>query len=997
MVKYTVWIYKFFQRHKVVFYTILIVSTLFLGYFTSKITFEEDISKLLPSAEEGAEKLVFSNLKVKDKIFILFNPLSDEITPDELIEVSDEFVQSLLEKDTVYYAIDNILSGIDEDLFQNAIAFLYDNAPMYLDSTDYVKLDNILSKGHVEEQMDNNYALLRSPVGSTFQDIITHDPIGLNTIFLSQIEGMGNGLGGNYAIYDNHIFSADTTVALAFLSPNFKSFDSKQGIILSEMIEAEIANFQEENPDIEILYHGAPVQSVYNSRRVKLDLLITISISLILIVVILLACFKNISTIPHLLCPVIYGVLFALAIVYFIKGSISLMALGIGAIVIGVAFSYCLHIITHYKYLNDAVKVLKDETNAVIFGTLTTIGAFVGLLLTNSELLQDFGLFASLGLVGTTAFALIFLPQFYRPDKNRKSERAFSFFERINSYPFEKKKWLVVLIVLLSIVCFIASDKVEFDSNLQNIGYNDARIMKSRDLLMSKTTGTQSTVYFSAIHADLDSALIMGGKLTNKLDQLKEKGEIKGYSAPFTLFIPAEEQEKRIALWNDYWTDDKKADVWKKVIDAGSKYNFSEKTFEPFLEMLDADYEPVSLYHSGVIPNGLLDNIIEYSGEAYLVFVPVQMDRAYLSEIGDEIVASNKNFLVIDPMYYTNDMVKVIHDDFNITLSISSIFVLMALFLSYRSGIIAFISFLPMGLSWYIMLGCMAIFGLKFNLINIVISTFVFGIGVDYSIFIMDGLLATYRTKKPLLMYHKTAVFLSAVILVIVVTSLLFAVHPAISSIGIATLIGMGATILIAYTLVPFLFSLVVTNRVAKGKDPISIINIFYNKKTPSRQIKNNYLYKGNGVELQLRKELFNTNNYTLLSVLLRNKKSVLDFGCGSGFVSYWTGIANKEIDVTGFDRDLDAVTLCENCYKKTKLMRFTSKKSVLQEQYDVVVFNKYEESIDAETIKPLIRSAEIVVIRKKIIEKYELFLTDLDFNVREEDKVFFAYIIKNK
>ena len=79
--------------------------------------------------------------------------------------------------------------------------------------------------------------------------------------------------------------------------------------------------------------------------------------------------------------------------------------------------------------------------------------------------------------------------------------------------------------------------------------------------------------------------------------------------------------------------------------------------------------------------------------------------------------------------------------------------------------------------------------------------------GVDYSIFITEGLLAQARTGDDrMLSWHKVAIFFSAAILVIVVASLLFAVHPAISSIGLITLIGMASTIMISYSLQPFAF-----------------------------------------------------------------------------------------------------------------------------------------------------------------------------------------------
>ena len=122
---------------------------------------------------------------------------------------------------------------------------------------------------------------------------------------------------------------------------------------------------------------------------------------------------------------------------------------------------------------------------------------------------------------------------------------------------------------------------------------------------------------------------------------------------------------------------------------------------------------------------------------------------------------------------------------------------------------LSILAFLPMFLSWFIVQGIMGIFSIQFNLINIVISTFIFGIGVDYSIFIMDGLLANARGKEDaLLLCHKTAIFLSALVLVTVLGSLLFARHPAIHSIGISTLIGMLSTVIIAYALQPCLFRL---------------------------------------------------------------------------------------------------------------------------------------------------------------------------------------------
>ncbi len=70
-------------------------------------------------------------------------------------------------------------------------------------------------------------------------------------------------------------------------------------------------------------------------------------------------------------------------------------------------------------------------------------------------------------------------------------------------------------------------------------------------------------------------------------------------------------------------------------------------------------------------------------------------------------------------------------------------------------------SLLPMGISRVIILGLMAMFGVEFNIVTIILSTFIFGIGDDFSIFIMDGLLSEYKTGRKMLDTHKTAIFFS--------------------------------------------------------------------------------------------------------------------------------------------------------------------------------------------------------------------------------------------
>ena len=785
----------------------MILSTLVFAFFGLQIKYEEDISKLLPSGNIGSsQQLVFNNLKVKDKVFITFSSKNGKVNTDSLIMACDAFTDSLLahDKDSL---IDNVLYKLDEELLFSGIEYLYENLALFLDENDYRAFDSIFTAESLDEQMAENYADLESAAGNYTYELIQQDPARLRFILKNKAADFSKALGSNYKIIDGHFFTPDSTMVVTFLSPNFTGFDSKTGTYLVKNIEKEREILSENFSDVEVLFHGAPVQGVFNSRQIKEDLLLTMGISLLLACGLIWLCFKNKSTLLFLLLPVGYGMLFALFCLYFMQGIISLMAMGIGAIVLGVALSYCLHVLTHYKYVNDPIKVLREQTKPVILGSITTIGAFMGLLFTDSDLLRDFGLFATFALIGTTFFCLIFLPQFFTSENNRHSEKAFRILEKINTFPFENQKWLVVLLIVISCVCFYTSDFVEFDTNLKNIGYTDPDVSRSSALLSEKTTQGNASLYFAFGSTNLDSALVYNKEFSKHLSELQAQGIVKNCGNTSIILNNSAEINEKVQLWKNYWTDSKIKVVKQNIINSGSKYGFTEELFEPFFTLIESEIEPKSLLDADFIPDGLKSNWVEHTDGNYLVFTPVQISPDNIYKTCDSILTYDKA-VVIEPFYYTQDMVKTLNENFNIILGISSAFVLLVLLISLKSITLSIISFIPMGLSWYIVQGIMAIFGIQFNLINIIVSSFIFGVGVDYSIFIMDGLLGGTREKGRLLMQHKTAIFLSAVVLIVSISSLMFATHPAIASIGLTTLIGMSATLLLSYCLQPFIFNL---------------------------------------------------------------------------------------------------------------------------------------------------------------------------------------------
>ncbi len=793
-------LYRFFAGHKALLWTLLgVTSTLFLA-LALQMQYEEDISKLVPATEDSDSGLAFNSLRVKDKIYLQFVP--EEGLPEaELLSTVDSFMEQLAAADSTDRAIDNVLYRLEADLALTALDYGLSHLPVFVSPDTYPAFEEAIGRSD-ETMARNREALMADETGRDTQ-MITLDPLGLRSIILP--EGLLGETG--YAYRSGHLFATGGNTALAFLSPTFSYQNSQESDRLVRKIEAQIKEYAQSAPRVTILLHGAPVRSVGNSRTIKQDLVFTIGISFLLILLLLCLCFKSVRILWQNLLPVAYGTAFALAVMFLLKGTMSLMAFGICAIVLGVALSYSLHVIIHHRFVGSVEQLLRDEATPVCLGCLTTVGAFLGLLFTKSDLLRDFGIFASLALVGSTAFTLIFLPHLLEEGNTRRSSRVLRLVDRVNSVPYDKNPVFLCLLTAFVAVGVALSGRVRFDSDLRHIGYDSPQMLAAQERFARENLDGLAQRYYAAVGATLDEALESHRAVRDAIDSLLERGAaVKSPDLTSRLFLTRAEQQRRIDAWNAWWADGHLEQARTAITAAARRQGLSPSLFDPFFALAEAEYTPSSLYESGIVPEGLLCNYIESSGGRYLVFSPVQMEPGNQKAV-DDAIAAVPHAVVIDPIYYTGNLVELIHRDFDAALLISSLFVLLVLLLSFRNLWTALLAFLPMALSWYVVQGYMALFSLEFNLINIVISTFIFGIGVDYSIFVTQGLLSDARgEQRDLLACHKSAIFFSAFVLVVVILSLLLARHPAIRSIGISSLIGMLTTILISYSLQPFLF-----------------------------------------------------------------------------------------------------------------------------------------------------------------------------------------------
>lgn len=814
----------------------LVLVVAVLAFYTARCRLEENIFKLLPDTGDESFRVTFTNLKLKDKIFVQAVPVvptdtTGYVAPDadRLAEAMDMFMDSLCYRDSVLEAngrrraILHTLSEINPQVVGNVAMYAMEHMPAYLE-TDSATLDSLCSPEHIAMQVEQYYENVLGQYDDAIDELVGYDPCGIAIGTYSAIlpEGTLDGFGESrmlerFAEENYHIYAPEEKACLAFITPNFGTDDSREASRMVKMMKEVRDQVRAQYPDVDILFHGSIVIAGGNSKQMRRDIYITVGIAMLIICILLAVCLKRPTYLMLTVLALIFGVIVAMAGLCLIQGGVSLMSLGIGCIVLGVAFSYVLHVLIHYIYTGSISQTLDEQTKPVIVGSLTTIGAFAGLLLTQSPLLKDFGLFALLVIAGTTLFSLIAAPQFL-PRKFAPNRHAFAVLEKMNSYHIDRNKPIVIITILWVAVCICFSGKYQFDNDLRHIGYTHPDCKAAQNHWNELMNEGYNQQYYASVAPSLEQALEQLPVIEKSVDSLRQAGMVKEGLNRSMLMPDTLTQLRRMEAWHAYFTEEKQEEVWNSIETACEDLGFdAEEVFYPFRELMASeDLRPELIAQAGILPPEILENFVETKDSLTLVYFSIKNTPENTLAVNDCLTAVD-GAMLMNPYYYCKNLIELIKNDFNLIMWISSAFVLLLLLITYRNIWLTLIALLPMVLSWYTVLGAMALFGHSFNLINIIASAFIFGIGVDYSVFIMEGLLKG-DDNNPTMVYNKTAITLSAVILMICMFVLGFAVHPAVQSISFASLVGMITTIMLSYTIEPILYRFYVKCKNRKSK-----------------------------------------------------------------------------------------------------------------------------------------------------------------------------------
>ena len=801
MKRFILHIYDYLSAHKGLAIVLMAVLMGLSSLSVLRMDYEEDITAFLPQSEESKLYSDVYNRLGQDRMALFFT--SDEEDPERLMDAMTAFGEMWAQADTAGLVPDLQVSA-DAGAAQEVFGFLRANWPYFLSEADYARMDSLLAApGFVEEKMAENERSFYSMASGFTSQYLRSDPLGLFSPVLQRLEALNPATRSR--VEDGFLFTGDGRTGVVLFNSPFGGSESGQNAGLVALVDTVKARTAAEFPDIDVFSTGGPEVAVGNAARIKKDSCLALALAAILICIVLWLSYKRFADVFWILVSILAGALFALGIIALFKSSVSLIVLGIGSMIIGIAVNYPLHYVDHLKYQPDKRKALADQVNPLLVGNITTVGAFLSLLLLKAEALHDFGFIGAMMLVGTILFVLVFLPVFVPAASRPRNTVKLDFDRHIHLSP-KARKWVFIGFLIVTAILFRLSRGISFDADMHHINYMTPEQERGFALLeeMGASTDGASTVYVVASGATAEEALQCNEALAPLI----------GNATGLGTFLPSkQEQAARIGRWNAFLAAH--SDLDDRIIDAGLKTGFTAHAFQPFFDVLDRDWKVQEVDYFAPIT--------ETIGTA--MYLPGEDKVQVVNYLTMNDVSSLRARLPEGAFCFTQEdvsgtLVRMLSEDFDRIGLLCSLIVFFFLWLSFGRIELSVASFLPLAVGWILILGTMRLFGLQFNIVNIILATFIFGQGDDYTIFITEGLMYEYATGKKILRSFKNAVVLSALIMFIGIGALIVARHPALRSLAAVTVVGMFTVVAMAYYLPPLVFRFLTTKKGAQRKVP---------------------------------------------------------------------------------------------------------------------------------------------------------------------------------
>jgi len=590
----------------------------------------------------------------------------------------------------------------------------------------------LLDEKSVETLLERIQLTLSSPFSGSFGLNILEDPLLLYPFFLAQLDNPSGGMSfdDGYLIgeKDGHPFS------LLFAELNGGAFSRDIQRDVSAALEESVASLRETCSSCKVATTGVLKYAKYAADQAEREIAFISIGSLFGVTLLIWIMFHSVVPLLVMFLTIFVSTLAAYASTIFFFGEIHMITLGFGASLVGVGVDHGFHFYCHQAYEKgeSPFALLRQILPSITLGILTTILGYLGLLAAPFPGLNQIAWFSIIGLSAGYITVVLWYP-FLPPVKRRSGEplllrliRAWLGLWRRRS-PLLWPLWIAVGIFL---VYGLSHARIS----------DDVRLLQDRpveliaeDRFIENATGHEEQSRFFLISASrAEDVLEKNAVLTAKLRELKDEGVLQGFDS-LSNFVPPDSLQRKSALAVRNFVSLHESELRSRLADLGLEQTTLDSTLARLKE----------------------DPIVPFSLEAWLgADVSFPYRHLWLGEISGKYASiltlrgasdvaklsslSEPGVFYIDEVDDASRLLGEYRRHVSIVVPLLYFFVF--LFMIWRYGFLrGGVAFLPAGVAALLCIAMQGITGEPINLFSLLAILIVLGLGIDYTIFLLEG------------------------------------------------------------------------------------------------------------------------------------------------------------------------------------------------------------------------------------------------------------------
>jgi predicted RND superfamily exporter protein len=782
---------------------------------TGRLRFEADWLQLLP-ADRGALKVLVEDLKGFSRLERLYI-LAEGEKKSDLIEAARGLRSSLADVEIGGVpAFKQVSSGMGTDMegWEKVLTFYLSHPQLFLQKGTVDQFKRQLSDEKIRSEIRQAKGLLTSTLAPGWRGIILADPLALRELLFKRLQG-----GSPWApsLAEGYLLSSDGKALLMVADPSFTSADVRSSQALVQKLEGIKQSF----PSVRISFVGPHTMTVGKAGVMQGDLLVSFLSSLAIVLALFYLAYRRWATLLFVGFPLLVGVQLTLGAAALFIGGLNLITVSFAAIIVGLGVDFAIHIYQRYHHErasgnkpSKAVEIALTQTGTGVWtGGLTTIAAFLTLLLARIQGLVELGILVSAGLFFCLLTITLVLPAFlvwadrrgyrYRPLKTWGLGQLTSFL---------KKHYRPVLICLiaLAVIGGYLGTTVRATGGVEGFRPRGMEGMETLERMQERFGGHGTGMTVLMKGADLNQLLREQETIASFLQDTYGQGIL--FVTHLAQFIPSTDKQRQVLDELQEGTDYQEAA--RSLDRALEKEGLNPQAFARTEEMLrglarkEAPILPATtlqaLTHTPlaeVVERYVVQGEDGYRLRQEIHFEPAMVDPLQLQK---EITTRAPEARCTSNELIALQLRGMVKRDFTLLAPLALAVVLALLFLHFRNPRWVGMTLTPLLAGVAYMLGASALLGLDLNPANAVAIPLILGIGIDDGIHIVHR----YRERKDVgqaVRLTGRAVIMTSLTTMVGFGSLSTSHFPALASLGQLALLGIGSCLFTSLVLLPSL------------------------------------------------------------------------------------------------------------------------------------------------------------------------------------------------